>query len=218
MIYIGMLANQAEWDVDKLYQIPMELAATLDRYSEGGLDPIQWIQNTRGIPLHQMIVFRTLPSNTVIDFIRSMKRLLSRHGDLQRCCILCRRQLPLRWMVIPCDGCDHKLVGGGGRDTLASNGIEVLYLVHRLVEAIHHKRLRGNTRIPSVEVGPITEGMVQSVIDGAETGEDWWLHDPASDLQLVNEQGPLGRAPSSRPPGGLIVALLVRLLTLAQRL
>ena len=67
------------------------------------------------------------------------------------------------------------------------------------MEDIHHKRLRGNTRIPSVEVDPITEGMVQSVIDGAETGEDWWLHDPASDPQLANELGPLRGAPSSPP-------------------
>ena len=46
VIYIGMLANQPDWDLDKLYLIPMELAATLDRYSVGGLDPIQWVQNT----------------------------------------------------------------------------------------------------------------------------------------------------------------------------
>ena len=98
-----------------------------------------------------------------------------------------------------CDGCDHK---GGGRDTLSSNGIEVLYLLHRLVEDIHHKRLHGNTRIPSFEVDSITEGMVQSVIDGAETGEDWWLHDPASDPQLVNEQGPLGGPPLLPRCGG----------------
>ena len=214
VIYIGMLANQAEWDVDKLYQIPMELAATLDRYCVGGLNPIPWLQNTRGIPLHQMIVlqreYRTIPSNVVIDFIRSMKRLLSRHGDLQRCCILCGRQLLLRWMVILCDGCDHKLVGG--RDTLSSNGIEVLYLLHRLVEDIHHRRLHGNTRIPSVEVDLITEGRVQAVIDGTDTGEDW-----LRDSQLVHGRGPLGGAPTSPPPWGFIVALLVRLLTPPQR-
>ena len=90
MIYIGMLANQAEWDLDKLYQIPMELSATLDRYSVGGLDPTQWVQDTRGIPLRQIVLqreYRALPSNIVIDFIRSMKRLLTRHGDLQRCSI-----------------------------------------------------------------------------------------------------------------------------------
>ena len=120
-------------------------------------------------------------------------------------------------MVILCDGCDLKLVGGGGKDTLSSNGIEVLYLLDRLVEAIHLKRLNGNTRIPSVEVDSITEGMVLSVIDGAVTGEDWWLHDPASDLQPGYELGPLGGAPSSPPLWGLIVARLVRLLTPPQR-
>ena len=176
-----MLANQAEWDMDKLYLIPMELAATLDRYSVGSLDPTQWLRDARGIPLHQMIVqqreYRTLSCNMVIEFIRSMKRLLSRRGDLQQCCILCRKQLPVRWMVILCDGCEHNLVGGGGRGTLSSNGIEILYLLHQLVEDIHRRRLSGNTRIPSVEVGLITERMVQSVIAGTETGEDWWLLD-----------------------------------------
>ena len=58
VIYIGMLANQADWDLDKLYQIPMELAAALDRYSVGGLDPTQWVQDTRGIPLHQIVLPR----------------------------------------------------------------------------------------------------------------------------------------------------------------
>ena len=67
MIYIGMLADRAEWDVDQRYQIPMELAATLDRYSIGDKDPTQWLKNAKATPLHQMIVqqreYCTLPSN-----------------------------------------------------------------------------------------------------------------------------------------------------------
>ena len=55
----------------------------------------------------------------------------------------------------------------------------MVYLLHWLVEEIHRRRLRGNTRIPSVEVDAITEGMALSVIDGIETGVGWWVDEPA---------------------------------------
>ena len=216
IIYIGMLANQDGWDINKLYKVPNELTATLDRYIGGNLDPTLWLRDPRSTPLHQMIAqqreYRTIPRDMVIEFIRCMKRLLSRHGDLQHDCILCRKQLPTRWMIILCGGCEHTLVGGGGRDTLSLDGIEILYFLHRLVEDIHHKRLSGSTRIPSVEVDAITEGIVLSVIAGTETGEDWWLREPVVNVNPSNGLGPLGGAPSSPPHGGLIVALLVWLL------
>ena len=115
--------------------------------------------------------YRTLPRDMVIEFIRCMKRLLSSHGELQHGCILCRKQLPTRWMIILCEECEHFLVGGGGRDTLSLDGVEILYFLHRLVEDIHCKRLSGNTSIPSVEVDAITEGVVESVIAGTEAGK-----------------------------------------------
>ena len=157
--------------------------------------------------------YRTLPRNIGTEFIRCMKRLLSRRGDLQHCCILCRKQLPARWMIIFCEECEHILVGGGGRATLSLDGVEILYFLHRLVEDIHRRRLSGNTRIPSVEVDVITERIVQSVIAGTETGEDWWLREPAEDADLSGELGRLSGAPSSPPLWGLIVALLVWQLT-----
>ena len=183
-----------------------KFTATLDRYIEGNLDPTLWLRDPRGTPLHQMIVqqreYRILPRDMVIEFIRCMKRLLSRHGDFQHGCILCRKQLPTRWMIILCEECEHNLVGGGGRFTLSLDGIEILYFLHRLVEDIHRKRLSGNTSIPSVEVDAITEGMVQSVIAGTETGEDWWLPVPSVNADVYSEMGPLGGAPSPPPPLG----------------
>ena len=67
------------------------------------------------------------------------------------------------------------------------------------MEDIHRRRLSGNTRIPSVEVDLITKRMVQSVIAGTETGEDWWLLEPTWDSHSVRPGAP------SSPP------LLVRL-------
>ena len=56
IVYIGMLANRDGWDVGKLYQIPAELAATVDRYQADALDAGHWIQD-RGIePLRPMII------------------------------------------------------------------------------------------------------------------------------------------------------------------
>ena len=144
---MGMLANQAGWDTDKLYLVPIELTATLDRYSGGNLDPTLWLRDSRGTPLHQMIAqqreYRTLPRNMVIEFIRCVKRLLSHHGDLQHGCILCRKQLPTRWMIILCKECEYILVGGGGRATLSLDHRNFVFS-HRLVEDIHRRRLSGN--------------------------------------------------------------------------
>ena len=75
VFYIGMLANQAGWDIDKLYLIPIELTATLDRYSVGNLDPTLWLRDSRGIPLHHMIAqrreYRTTPE--YCDRIHSLR-------------------------------------------------------------------------------------------------------------------------------------------------
>ena len=132
-----------------------------------------------------------------------MKRLLSCHGDLQHNCILCKKQMPTRWMIILCKECEHTLVGGGGRDTLSLVGIEILCFLHRIVEDIHSRRLAGSTRIPSVEVDAITEGIVLSVIAGTDTGEDWWLRKPVTYVATYSVGGPLGGAPSSPPPWGV---------------
>ena len=168
-----------------------------------------WIQlcgYPRGTPLRQMVAqqreHRTIPRDLVIEFIRCMKRLLSCHGDLQHNCILCKKQLPTRWMIILCEECEHTLVGGGGRDTLSLVGVEILCFLHRIVEDIHSIRLAGSTRIPSVEVDAITEEIVLSVIAGTDTGEDWWLREPVTNVDTYSGGGPLGGAPSSPPPWG----------------
>ena len=141
IIYIGMLANHEGLNVDKLYMIPNVLTATLDRYIGGSLDPTLWLRDPMGTPLHQMVAqhreHRTMSQDIVLEFIRCMKRLLSCHADLQRNCILCKKQLPARWMIILCEGCEHTLVGGGGRDTLCLPGIEILCFLHWIVEDIH---------------------------------------------------------------------------------
>ena len=175
VIYIGMLANHENLNDDQLYMIPQVLSASLDRYIGGSLDLTLWLQNPRSKPLHQLAaqhrVQRTMSGDTVIEFIRCMKRLLSCHGDLQHCCILCKKLLPTRWMIILCEGCEHTLIGGGGRDTLSLPGIEILCFLHRMVEDIHRRRLSGSSRTPSVKVDAITEGMVLAVIAGTETGD-----------------------------------------------
>ena len=56
LVYIGMLADRVEWDSGKLYQIPVELAATVDRYQANALDARQWIQGTGTEPLRPMII------------------------------------------------------------------------------------------------------------------------------------------------------------------
>ena len=50
IIDIGMLANQDDWDIDKLYLVPNELTATLDRYIGGNLDPTLWLRDPRSTP------------------------------------------------------------------------------------------------------------------------------------------------------------------------
>ena len=199
IIYIGMLANHEGLNVDKLYMIPNVFTSALDRYIGGSLDPSRWLHDPRSTPLHQMVAqhreLRTMSQDIVLEFIRCMKRLLSCHGELQQNCILCKKQLPARWMIILCEGCEHTLVGGGGRDTLSLPGIEILCFLHRIVEDIHRKRLSGSARIPSVEVDAITEGMVLDVIAGTETGDNWWLREP-----VVNVDSPGGGGP---PDGAL---------------
>ena len=83
-------------------------------------------------PLHQMVaqhrVQQTMSGDTVIEFILCMKRLLSCHGDLQHSCILCKKLLPTRWMIILCEG----WVGGWGPQYRAQ------------------KRERGPARVPGL--------------------------------------------------------------------
>ena len=200
VIYIGMLANHENLNDDQLYLIPNVLSASLDRYIGGSLDPTLWLQNPRSMPLHQMVaqhrVQRTMSGDTVIEFILCMKRLLSCHGDLQHSCILCKKLLPTRWMIILCEGCEHTLIGGGGRDTLSLSGIEILCLLHRMVEDVHRRRLSGSSRTPSVKVDAITEGMVLAVIAGTETGDNWWLREP---MVIVESPGSGGRPPDGAP-------------------
>ena len=166
VIYIGMLANHKNL-------ISNVLSASLERYIGGSLDPTLWLQNPRNMPLHQLVaqhrVQRTMSGDTVVEFILCMKRLLSCHGDFQHSCILCKKLLPTRWMIILCEGCEHTLIGGG-RDTLSPSGIQILCLQHRMVEDIHKRRLSGSSRTPSVMVDAISEGMVLAVIAGTETG------------------------------------------------
>ena len=111
----------------------------------------------------------TLSGEVVTEFIRTMRKLLSPRGSLQRACLLCRRQLPSRWMVILCTVCEHKFVGGGGGDILTSRGIEIIYFLHQLVQAIHSKRLRGDNSIPITEVDSHMERIVSSILAESET-------------------------------------------------
>ena len=202
-----MLGNHENLNDDQLYMIPNVLSASLDRYIGGSLDLTLWLRNPRSKPLHQMAaqhrVQRTMSGDTVIEFIRCMKRLLSCHGDLQHSCILCKKLLPTRWMIILCEGCEHTLIGGGGRDTLSLPGIEILCFLHRMVEDIHRRRLSGSSRTPSVKVDAITEGMVLAVIAGTETGDNWWLREPMVNVESPGSEGPLGGAPSAPPPWGV---------------
>ena len=55
------------------------------------------------------------------------KALYSPIGNVQWTCLLCRKQVPSRWMVILCMVCEHKLGRGGGRDFLTPSGIEIIY-------------------------------------------------------------------------------------------
>ena len=142
------------------------------------------------MPLQQMVAqhreLRTMSQDTVLEFIRCMKRLLSGHGDLQRSCLLCKKQLPARWMIILCEGCEHTLVG------LSLPGIEILCFFDRIVEDMRRIRLSGSTGIPAVEVDAITEGMVHAVITGIDTGENWWLREPMVNVDLSGGEGPPG--------------------------
>ena len=138
----------------------------------------------------------------MIDFTRTMKGLLSRYGNLQRCCILCRRQLPSRWTVVSCIVCEHKLVGGG-RESLTLKGIEYVHLLHQLVENIHSRRLQGDYGIPSIMVDPVTEGRIQSVLAAKETADDWWLLEVSSGTNPAQTWAPALGAPASPPAEGV---------------
>ena len=201
-----MLASHENLNDDQLYLIPNVLSASLDRYIGGSLDPTLWLQNPRSMPLHQLVaqhrVQRTLSGDTVVEFILCMKRLLSCHGDLQHSCILFKKLLPTRWMIILCEGCEHILIGGGGRDTLSPSGIQILCLLHRMVEDIHRRRLSGSTRTPSVMVDAISEGMVLAVIAGTDTGSNWWLREPMVIMESPSGGGPPDGAPPSSPHWG----------------
>ena len=207
IVYIGMLANHENLNDDQLYMIPNVLSASLDNYIGGSLDPTLWLRNPRSMPLHQIAaqhrVQRTISGDTVIEFIRCMKRLLCCHGDLQRSCILCKKPLPTRWMIILCEGCEHTLIGGGGRDTLSISGIEILCFLHRMVEEIHRRRLSGCSRTPPVKVDAFTEGMVLGVIAGTETGDSWWLREPMVNVESPGSGGPPDGAPSPSPHRGV---------------
>ena len=96
-------------------------------------------------------------------------------------------------MVVLCIACEHRLVGGGGREPLPWKGIECIYLLHQLVENIHCKRLQRDYSIPSIMVDPMTEGRIQSVLSGQETLDDWWV--------LVEPSG-AGLVPAGAPPVG----------------
>ena len=98
-------------------------------------------------------------------------------------------------MIILCGGCEHILIGGGGRDTLSPSGIQILCLLHRMVEDIHRSRLSGSTRTPSVMVDAISEGIVLAVIAGTDTGSNWWLREP-----MVIMESPCGGGPPDGPP------------------
>ena len=102
-------------------------------------------------------------------------------------------------MIILCEGCEHTLIGGGGRDTLSLPGIDIV-LPPQDGEDIHRKRLSGSLRTPSVKVDAITEEIVLAVIAGTETGDNWWLREPMVSVESPGSEGPLGGAPSASPP------------------
>ena len=100
VIYEGMLADRNNWEQQRSYQVPIELAAVAERYQTIGINPQQWLRSGEKELVHPMIVQQrrrhTLSGATVTEFIKTMRRLLSFQGNLQRMCVLCRRQMPLR--------------------------------------------------------------------------------------------------------------------------
>ena len=90
----------------------------------------------------------------------------------------------------------------GAAETLSLSGIQILCLLHRMVEDIHRRRLSGSSRTPSVMVDAITEGVVLAVIAGAETGDNWWPREPMVIVESPGSGGPPDGAPPPSPHWG----------------
>ena len=190
-------------DFVRIYHIPAELAATVEKYQADCFSQRLWIEDG-GELVHPMRIQQrrmcTVPGEVVADFIRTMKRLRCQQG--KRSCLLCRRQLPLRWMVILCIVCGHKLVGGAGVETLTLKDIEIIYFLHQLVQNIHARRLRRDCSILFVEVDPIMEERLRLVIAENETAKHWWLLDFIPGVDSIVNVEPLGGAPLLFPVEG----------------
>ena len=113
-----------------------------------------------------------------------------------------REELPLRWMVILCVVCEHKLVGGGGGDVPTMKGIEIIYFLHQLVQSIHTRRLQGDYSIPTIQVDSLMEERVRLVIAESETADDWWLQSNAPGTDPIISEGLPGQGPASFPRRG----------------
>ena len=91
---------------------------------------------------------------------------------------------------------------------LTVKGVEIIYLLHQLVENIYSRRLNGDFCIPSVEVDPITEERIRSVLAEMETADDWWLQVLLLGANPIGSGGFCGHALPSSPGEGVMVARL----------
>ena len=55
VICVGMLAAQSAWELRRMYQVPAELAATVECCQTTGMSPGQWVRNGGSELIHPMI-------------------------------------------------------------------------------------------------------------------------------------------------------------------
>ena len=139
VIFLGMLADQNNWDLKRSYLVPAELAATVQLYQTTGISPnehgdFEWV--------HPMILQQRrnsqLSSERVAEFIRSMKRL---HSSRKSSTVMyCVQAATVCQITILCQACWYKLPGGGGRDQFTTRKWNRDYLFSTPVSGVHPQK------------------------------------------------------------------------------